>query len=162
MPMEWKTAVSAVLGAAFLLGAPAVEAQALGPASAADVVDVQQETDSAACTNVGTKFDTRLLADGSEAPFEIPEGQLLVVRQIELLGFGAAPAAGVQTRIFRGIGFRVNLAAIRESIADGTGRIFHIYEFEPGLVVEAGGEVCTNNNLNITTTGVMRGYLTTP
>jgi hypothetical protein len=68
----------------------------------------------------------------------------------------------VQTRIFRGIGLSVNLAAIRESIADGTGRIFHVYEFEPGLVVEAGGEVCTNNNLNITTTGVLRGYLATP
>jgi hypothetical protein len=148
------------LGAGLLLAsAPVATAQALGPASAAAIVDVQQDTDSGNCVNVGMKFDTRLLADGGEAPFEIPAGQVLVVRQIELLGFGAAPGDGVQTRIFRGVGFRVNLAAIRESIADGSGRIFQIYQFDPGLVVASGGEVCTNNNLNITTTGILRGYL---
>jgi hypothetical protein len=108
------------------------------------------------------KFDTRLLPDGTEAPFEIPAGQVLVVTAIELLGFGAAPGSGVQTRIFRGVGLTVNHAAIRESVADASGRIFQIYEFNPGLVVQSGGEVCTNNNLNIVTTGFLRGYLATP
>jgi hypothetical protein len=148
------------LGVGILLAAtPFAGAQGLGPATPADVVDVVVETDSGSCANVGTKFDTRLLADGSEAPFVIPAGQVLVVSQIELLGFGAAPGDGVQTRIFRGVGFNVNLAAVRESIADGSGRVFQIYQFEPGLVVASGGEVCTNNNLNITTTGFLRGYL---
>jgi hypothetical protein len=53
----------------------------------------------------------------------------------------------------------VNSPAIRESQADSNGRIFHIYEFDPGMIVPAGGEVCTNNNLGLTTTGRLRGYL---
>ena len=74
---------------------------------------------SPACTNAGTKFDTRLMPDGTEAPFVIPARRVLVVTEIDILGFGAAPGAGVQTRIFRGVGMEVNIAAIRESIADG-------------------------------------------
>ncbi len=145
-----------------LLGGTGAAAQVLGPSAPTDIVEVMLETNSPACTNAGTKFDTRLMPDGTEAPFVIPAGQVLVVTEIDILGFGAAPGAGVQTRIFRGVGMEVNIAAIRESIADGTGRAFHIYDFDPGIVVASGGEVCTNNNLNITTTGRLRGYLATP
>lgn len=151
-----------VLASAALLGGTEATAQALGPQAAADIVELVLETNSAACTNTGTKFDTRLMPDGTSIPFDIPAGQVLVVTEIELLGFGAAPGSGLQTRIFRGIGLAVNLAAIRESIADGTGRAFHFFEFNPGIVVASGGEVCTNNNLNITTTGRLRGYFATP
>lgn len=122
-------------------------------------MDVALDLGSVACTNAGTKFDKRLQADGSEVPFEIPEKQVLVITAIEILGFGASPGALVQTRIFRGVGLTVNNVAIRESAADAGGRIFHIYQFDPGLVVASGGEVCTNNNVGITTTGNLRGYL---
>lgn len=132
----------------------------IGPRKPSEVVDVDLTLTSASCTNVGTKFDTQLGPDGSEVPFAIPAKRVLVVTTIELLGFGANPGANVQTRIFRGVGLTVNGAAIRESTADAGGRIFHIYQFDPGLVVASGGEVCTNNNLGITTTGRLRGFLT--
>jgi hypothetical protein len=141
-----------------VLAASAARAQ-IGARKPSEVVDVDLQLGSAACTNVGTKFDTRLASDGSEVPFAIPEKQVLVVTTIEILGFGATPGASVQTRIFRGVGLQVNNVAIRESSADAGGRIFHIYQFDPGMIVASGGEVCTNNNLGITTTGRLRGYL---
>jgi hypothetical protein len=132
----------------------------IGPKKPSEVVDVALTLGSGACTNTGTKFDTVLAPDGSQTAFTIPEKRVLVVTAIELLGFGATPGALVQTRIFRGVGLSVNGVAIRESAADAGGRIFHTYQFDPGVVVASGGEVCTNNNLGITTTGTLRGYLT--
>ena len=136
----------------------AVEAD-IGPRKASEVVDVDLTLGSAACANTGTKFDRLLAPDGSEAEFTIPAKRVLVVTAIDLLGIGAAPGALVQTRIFRGVGLSVNVAAIRESAADASGRIFHTYQFDPGIVVASGGEVCTNNNLGITTTGKLHGFL---
>ena len=130
----------------------------IGPRKPSEVVDVELTLGSAACTNVGRKFDSLLAPDGSETDFAIPAKRVLVVTAIELLGFGAPAGAGVQTRIFRGVGLSVNNVAIRESVADASGRIFHTYEFDPGVVVASGGEVCTNNNLDITTTGRLRGF----
>lgn len=152
--------IALLMIAAALLASWAAHAQTLGPQKPSQVVDVALELGAADCTNVGKKFDTLLGADGSQKAFAIPQGQVLVVTAIELLGFGANPGAQVQTRIFRGVGQTVNNVAIRESVADPSGRIFQIYEFSPGMVVASGGEVCTNNNLNITVSGRLRGYLT--
>lgn len=133
---------------------------ALEPTTPDQIVTVAQDLGSSNCTNTGRKFDTLLAPDGTATPFSIPAGQVLVVTAVELLGFGATPGLNIQTRIFRGIGLTVNLAAIRESLADVNGRIFHIYQLSPGVVVASGGEVCANNNSNLTTTGKLRGYLT--
>jgi hypothetical protein len=142
-----------------VLTASATHAQSLGTIRPSQVVTLDLNLGSANCANTGKKFDTLLASDGTEAPFVIPSGQVLVITGIDLLGFGASPGALIQTRIFRGIGFDVNEVAIRESIADSNGRIFHTYQFTPGVVVASGGEVCTNNNANITTTGSLRGFL---
>ena len=130
-----------------------------GPRRASEIVDVEQGLGSDNCTNVGRKFDTLLAPDGTESPFAIPEKRVLVITGIQILGFGAGAGQNVQTRIFRGVGATVNSVAIQESRADAEGRILHRYEFTPGVVVASGGEVCTNNNLGITTTGQLRGYL---
>jgi hypothetical protein len=161
MRKQWPWAL-ALAPIVWLAATSSANAQLLGPASVADIVDVEINIASATCANVGAKFDTRLNPDGTQTPFDIPAGRVLVVTSIDILGFGATPGEGVQTRIFRGVGLTVNVPAIRESTADASGRIFHIYEFDPGLVVASGGEVCTNNNLNITTTGMLHGYLATP
>jgi hypothetical protein len=153
--------VLAVLAALF-----AADVRAIAPAKPSDVVDVELRLfagDNCSLPVFGGKFDTRLQPNGSQAAFTIPPGRVLVVTAIELLGFGASPGTLVQTRIFRGAGSVANHVAIRESHADAGGRIFHIYEFDPGLVVASGGEVCTNHNLfDFTTVGYLRGFLAPP
>jgi hypothetical protein len=154
------TSLIALTALAMVFTASATQAQNLGTIKPSQVVTLELNLSSANCTNTGVKFDTLLASDGTERPFVIPAGQVLVITGIDLLGFGASSGALVQTRIFRGIGLDVNLVAIRESSANSSGRIFHTYEFSPGVVVASGGEVCTNNNTNITTTGSLRGFLT--
>ena len=130
--------------------------------NASNFVEVALHSGSADCVNTGRKFDTLLLPDGMEVDFEIPAEHVLVVTEIELLVFGADPGDGVQTRIFRGIGQSVNLAARRESTASADGRIFEFYEFNPGIIVAGGGEICTNNsslNGSTSVSGHLRGYL---
>lgn len=111
------------------------------------------------CTNVGKKFDTLLNADGTSEPFEIPAGMVLVINDVEILGFGITPGEQVQTRIFTGVGLNVNSVARLETEADADGRTFDIFSFTPGVVVASGGEVCVNNSENATNSGNLRGYL---
>lgn len=111
------------------------------------------------CTNTGSRFDTLQNPDGTEVPFEIPEGQVLVVTDIEILGFDATPGDNVQTRVFTGIGLAVNNVSRRESVASAEGRLFDIFAFNPGIVVPSGGEICINNSGGATNSGRLRGYL---
>jgi hypothetical protein len=149
------------IGASLVLTQPLLASQLL-ISRPSDVVDLDATLLSDGCTNPpgARTFDTRLLPDGTEEEFEIPPGQVLVVTAVEILGFGASSGANIQTRLFRTVGLQAHNAAIRESFASSSGRIFHIYEFSPGLVVASGGQVCTNSNdPGVTLTGRLRGFL---
>ena len=124
------------------------------------IVEVEAGLTSNTCGNPpqAQRFDTALLPDGTSVEFVIPENHVLIVTEVEVLGFGGSAGDEVQTRLFRGDGVRAKSVARRESISPN-GRIFHIYDFNPGIVVPAGGEVCMNNNLGLTLTGFLRGYL---
>lgn len=112
-----------------------------------------------ACPGFGGKsgnFNSLLASDGSSAAFTIPPGTVLVVTAVDLLGFDAAPNAGIQTRLFRG----GTEFSIRESNAGADGRIFHRYEFPSGVEVASPLSVCANaNDNNLVFSGFLYGFL---
>jgi hypothetical protein len=114
------------------------------------------------CPSFGGKvanFNVAFNADGSTAPFTVPAGSSLVITAVEILGFSGVPNGPVQTRLFR-VGAGVQEFSIRESIADGTGRIFHRYEFPSGVEIASSTRVCSNaNDFNLVMTGYLYGYV---
>jgi hypothetical protein len=133
---------------------------ALAPApSDLVVLDAGLQSDTCANPVDAATFDTRLLPDGSEEPFEIPDGKILVVTDIELLGFGGPAGVNNQIRIFTGIGLSKQIVATREATLSPDGRVFHVLQFNSGIVVPPGGEVCMNSSSNLTLTGRLRGVL---
>jgi len=133
---------------------------ALAPAPS-ELVLLKAGLTSNGCVNPpgATMFDTRLLPDGTDEPFTVPEGKVLVVTDIEVLGFGGPAGDNTQTRIFSGIGFATHEVAVREAIQNADGRVYHVLQFNSGFVVPTGGEVCMNNSDNLTLTGRLRGAL---
>ena len=104
-------------------------------------------------------FDTILASDGTRSAFSIPAGKVLVITAVDLLGFGVAGNAGIQTRLWRGQ-HSIEIFSIRESLATSAGRIFHRYVFPSGVEVANSGKVCTNANDNdLVTSGFLYGYL---
>jgi hypothetical protein len=81
-----------VLGLALLSAAPSV-AGALAPAKASDLVVAVTKDQVATCTGGGRPFDTRILPDGSEEPFVIPEKRVLVITSLDW-NLGSSPGAG--------------------------------------------------------------------
>ncbi len=115
-----------------------------------------------ACAPLGglsANFNTIINPDGTTAAFVIPAGTVLVVTAADVLGFGVAPGAGIQTRLWLGTTDIVEFA-IRESDANASGRIFHRYEFPTGVEVASSGRVCVNaNDFNLEFSGYLYGYL---
>jgi len=113
-----------------------------------------------ACSPLGgqsANFNVLVGPDGSETVFTIPSGSVLVITAVDVLGFDAAPGAGIQTRLFRGVlGTGFSVFSLRESVAGPDGRIFHRYEFPSGVEVASAGLVCANSNNNDL---VMSGFL---
>jgi len=112
------------------------------------------------CSPLGgqsANFNVLVGPDGSETVFTIPSGSVLVITAVDVLGFDAAPGAGIQTRLFRGVlGTGFSVFSLRESVAGPDGRIFHRYEFPSGVEVASAGLVCANSNNNDL---VMSGFL---
>jgi hypothetical protein len=155
--------------AMFLILAPDawLRAADLGPKDTSQLVDVQANVGSGPCPGgAGFKFDQLLRPDGSKAPFVIPAGKLLVITGIEIVGFSFAPGDTAQTRVSRHFGpqgIPNNLIARRESTANAEGRIFHVYEFAPGVAVASDVSVCVDSNLIRSVPpidAILRGYLT--
>jgi len=113
-----------------------------------------------ACSPLGgpsLNFNGLLGPDGSQTAFTIPPGSALFITAVDLLGVDAAPGAGIQTRLFRGVlGTGFSVFSIRESVAGPDGRVFHRYEFPSGVEVASAGVVCANSNDNDL---VMSGFL---
>jgi hypothetical protein len=76
---------------AFVLLAPTPSfAAALAPAKASDLVVAVTLDQAATCTGGGRPFDTRVLPDGSQVPFVIPEKRVFVITSLDWnLGSGA-------------------------------------------------------------------------
>jgi hypothetical protein len=143
-----------------LLSVLAIGAQAgvLAPRKASDLV-VVEESGSGDCP-VGTQFGSQILPDGTTRPFVIPNKRVLVVTDIEILGFGGAAGTNNQVRVFAGTPSAVNQVLRREQRFDADGRVFYVIDLDPGFVVPSGGVVCMNNSDNVTLTGFLRGYVT--
>lgn len=140
----------------------AAQAAALEPKKASEIVRVEGGVTSNNCVNPpgALVFDTQLLPDGTEQPFEIPKKKVFVMTEVEILGFGGTPGDNNQVRIFTGVDFDVNVVARREQRFDQGGRVFYVISFNPGIVVPRFGSVCVNNSDNVTNTGAMSGYFT--
>jgi hypothetical protein len=148
-----------------LLAAPASLALAFGPRTPSQIVDVSlgvRNRRQPACRENDQIFDKVLRPDGSEAPFSIPDGQVLVITAIELRGFARNPGEVVTTFIHRDFGDHGNHVATRISRADFGHHYFHIYQFNPGVVVASGGRVCVefgDSESSDSLTGHLRGFL---
>jgi len=151
-----------LLGLSVVVGASFAHAGVLAPKRASDVVRVSGDLGSGDCSphlGAGRQFDTVLRPDGTTEPLEVPKKRVLVVTDVEILGFGGTPGDNNQVRLFVGNPTNgLQLVSIREQRFDADGRVFYVMSFDPGVVVPSGGLICTNNSDNVTLTGTLTGY----
>jgi len=149
-----------ILGVSVIMGASVAQAGVLAPKRSSDVVRVAGETsDCPPFLTGGRKFDTVLHPDGTTEPLEVPNKRVLVVTDVEILGFGGTPGDNNQVRLFVGTEANgIQLVSRREQHFDADGRVFYVLSFSPGIVVPSGGVICMNNADNVTLVGTLTGY----
>jgi len=134
----------------------------VGPRRASDIVTVTGASFLANCLPQvagGAKFDTLAKGDGSETPFTIPSGKVLVVTSARILGFSGPASSNVQTRLFAVGNGQAAIFAVREAVTDGTGRVNILYDIPTGAVVASGAFVCVNDSAGMTLSGELHGFL---
>jgi hypothetical protein len=132
-------------------------AGALAPAKASDLVVVYTKELVGTCPNGGRVFDTRVLPDGTEAPFVIPPKRVLVITSLEYSfqsnadpNWNATPLLSLQNGpsiqpILRGFG-------VTDALGSGSGQVL----VPAGVAVRAGPMICISAGEGAS--GVLQGF----
>jgi hypothetical protein len=133
------------------------QAAALAPAKASDLVVVYSKVPAASCPVAGRPFDTRVLADGTEVPFVIPEKRVFVITSFAFTigsgapaGENAAPTVTAQTAVTSVpliIGF---------GTTDSNGDVAGTVVLPTGVAVKPGPTLCIAGGT--TPNGILQGY----
>jgi hypothetical protein len=146
------------IGFVFLLTITTTQAIGLEPQTASQIVDIYAERSSSPCINQGVKFDTLKKPDGTQEHFSVPEGQVLIITQVETVS-AIIPPFRVSTALWRGSDTLVDWVASRETPPALSIHINHLYEFPSGLVIPSEGTLCLTTTPRISIIGIARGFL---
>lgn len=132
-----------VLVAALIVsGALEAEGGPLGPTKPSQLVTLFAAAASGEQCGGYTKFATQILPDGSEVPFDVPPGMVLVVRRISYEIVGSSSYVGVAGIIVQGpnggsfVGYSGGTTT--NGAFPSTNQSWGTFDFDPGVVVKSG------------------------
>lgn len=153
------TLLTMVTGIALVTCVPGAMAGVLAPTKASQSVVLRTSGVSAPCGGgtLNAVIDTRIMPDGSTAPFTIPLGQVLVVD-----GLSWAASSGTADRL---IGILIDIggdlpnapwndSAISDSLGDAGHDVF-----VPNIPIKSGATPCLHTGGTLTR-GIVHGFLT--
>ena len=154
---------TAVLGLLLTGSSPCVLRAEVGPKRAGDVVTLGTAFPPAPCPASATAllFDTRILADGTRAPFAIPAGKVLVITGLDYAGDGVTDSAVAATLIHATTGEQLfTTVATVHNFGVGSD-VAHHSTAVPPIVVR--GAVCLQTDSGtsppLPSQGVLHGFL---
>jgi hypothetical protein len=132
-------------------------ASALAPKRASDLVTLVAEGEGE-CPLGGHAFDTRVLSDGSQVPFAMPPGRVLVVTGFDFVIGGAPPGAATSVVVNQQPAGTKNASPVLQAdgVASASGFIAGGVTSNPGVAVSGGVPLCI---LPAAAGGVLHGFL---
>lgn len=143
--------------------ATAAPAGALEPSKPSQIVTISTARTASPSTCGGFSnvfaFDTRHLPDGTDAPFSIPAGQVLVVTSGEVWYFGSASSTGTAELGIGNNSSFVSLSFVSSALTDSHGYAHEFFSFPTGIIVKSGRSLCVNNQGLTSLFATVNGFL---